>query len=94
MRGHVPANYVDQTGWNERTRLAVHQPVGVREEVLPAFPQHQRTGSAPSDLELYPVSISEQGRNLKGNTGCAEKGSLHRGTQREPRNDPAENPAY
>ena len=30
---------MDQTGRNKRTRLAVYQPIGVREEVLPTFPQ-------------------------------------------------------
>lgn len=45
MRGYVPADPVDQAGRNQGTCLAVYQPVGVREEVLPALAQPQGADS-------------------------------------------------
>ena len=94
MRGDVPADPVDQAGREQRKRLAVRQPAGIREEILQALAQLERADSARSHPELYPVCVPQPGGTGAGGAGRADKGAVHREAEGGPGGNPAENPAH
>lgn len=85
---------MDQAGREQRKRLAVRQPAGIREEILQALAQLERADSARSHPELYPVCVPQPGGTGAGGAGRADKGAVHREAEGGPGGNPAENPAH